>query len=110
MTMKIYQAAHGGWAAESTHHLAPGRHLFILTMKRSSGELVTTARTETSTAPGVSTFQPFGAGADFSIIVNRSEKRATQQAAAAQHAAALQSLDDLKAAALAHLQAQAVEG
>lgn len=103
MTTTIYKAAHGGWAAESTHHLAPGRQLFMLTMKRSSGELVTTARTERSDAPGVSTFQPYGTGADLSLIVCRSNRRATQHAAAEQHAAALESLGDLTAQAIAHI-------
>jgi len=96
----IYKS-HYGWRAQTDIPLGDGCDLQFVTLKRSSGRLVTTAqRCRVSEDGQSSSFAPFS---DFSeAVISEAPARVTEKIVADQHRRALQQLDAIKARCAAH--------
>lgn len=101
--MKVYKSAHGGWKCETLHPLIGNKLLHVLTMKRFSGELVTSANVKEKNENGIIFYQPFS---DYRVQIISEDKRATTGNVLAQHARALLGLDAIKSRALAHYEVE----
>lgn len=89
----LYKNVRGHWTAEDRIDLGNEQQLTILTMKRSSGIVATTATVGTIEGSFVS-HQPFS---DYSFTLKSNDTgRCTEKSVAAQHAACLSQLDEIK--------------
>jgi hypothetical protein len=96
--MKIFKSCYGTWMAESFLPFKENQKICVTTMKRSSGNITTTAKV------GIQedyffVFSPF---TDFNQTLISSSERCTKPAVEQQHIAALAMLDSIRPAALAH--------
>lgn len=96
--MKIFKSCYGTWMAESFLPFKENKKICVTTMKRSSGNIATTAKV------GIQedyffTFSPF---TDFNQTLIQSSERCTKPAIERQHTAALAMLDSIRNQALNH--------
>jgi len=98
MNTTIRKSSYGTWMAETMTPLANDLHICLTTMKRSDGNITTTAKV--GKRDGIFfVYEPFK---DFSQQVIESSARCTKPAVERQHTAALAMLDGIRTAALAH--------
>lgn len=91
--------SHYGWKAESNVDLFEGKVLNIVTMKRSSGQLVTTANAAQDLGDGSISYMMFQ---DFRVnVVSSSPKRVNEKVVLEQHNGVVQNIADVVAQAKA---------
>jgi len=98
MNTLIRRSSYGTWMAETTLPLANDLHICLTTMKRSSGNITTTATVGKQNGR-LFVYEPFK---DFNQTLMSSSERCTKPAVERQHTATLAMLDSIKAQALAH--------
>lgn len=81
-----------GWFAETIVQVTDSMRVRVTTMKRSNGQILTAANEERKQGAGMYFYAPFSMWA---VRMKISEGRATKQAIAKQHSAALLELDDI---------------
>ena len=98
MNTLIRRSSYGTWMAETTLPLANDLHICLTTMKRSSGNITTTATVGKQNGR-LFIYEPFK---DFNQSLISSSERCTKQAVERQHTAAIAMLDSIRTQALAH--------
>jgi hypothetical protein len=94
----IRKSAYGTWMAETTLPLADSLHICLTTMKRSSGNITTTATVGKQNGR-LFIYEPFK---DFNQSLISSSERCTKPAVERQHTAAIAMLDSIRTQAIAH--------
>lgn len=93
MTVTQTSKTHYGWQSESTVDIGNGRALQILTMKRHSGAIVTSATCVKPERGGYS----FMMGSDFNKSYKSTKNRCTEKNVVEQHNAVVADVDQIKA-------------
>ena len=99
------KSPHGGWRSESFLDITDDKRLCIITMKRFSGNLTTTANVSHASDNGMYFYAPFS---DFNKTLIATTERATEKAVIRQHNEALKTLELIKYQALDFYQTKGV--